>query len=372
MSRMFSAYVAWAYFRSPNSILRSLRWISRGAMLGLALSLSILIVTLSVMNGFERDIRHKLLTKSPHIIAFHTHELALPEEQEKILQVEKAYQVRLLLPQWNYQQIHASVSDRVETRQISSALLSTHTLAHFIDFIGICSSSQTLTQFSLDDFTVFDDRSPILLLPMKDFAIVKDLGAVKIQGFWLHDPFDVDAVTFSLKQKYPHVQILSWKDQHQSFFDALSGEKRLISFVLSLLIILIYIQFALTLVLLFNDKKHDLIVLNSCCENKNMVYETFFLYGCYNVVFGTVIGLIGGSFIATILPSLTQFLENTFQFEFLPYQHYSSHTLPSDLLYSDLIYTGLFALIFGVLTSHVLANYGQSRARRERTYKGIS
>ncbi len=371
MSRFFSCHVAWAYFKSSHTKVRSLRLIARGAMLGLALSLMILIMTLSVMNGFERDLRKKLLTQSPHIIAFHTHDLIVPATvSSRVAKVEKSYQVRLLLPQFQFQQIYVSVTDRVLSRQISTALLAEKNIPEKIEFVGLKSPGSQFTQFSLDGFHSFSDPSPLLLLPLVDLPFVKDLGAVKIQGFWLHDPFDVAEVTAALAYKYPFIKFLSWQDQHQSFFDALAGEKRLISLVLGFLIVLIYVQFALTLVLIFHDKKQDLIVLSSCCKNKNMVYETFFWYGAYNVFFGTILGTAAGAFGAVYLPSLTAFLEKTFQFQILPYKHYNSSTLPSQLLVTDLLYTSFFALILGLLTSHALARYGNARSFKYRLSLG--
>ncbi len=366
MSRFFSSQVAWAYFNSSHTKSRSLRLIARGAMLGLALSLMILIVTLSVMNGFERDTRSKLLTKSPHIVAFSTHDLNIPSESSKILQIEKSYQVRLLLPQLQYQQIHATVTDRVSSRQISTGLLSDKKIPANLDFVGLKAPGTAFYQFSLDQFKSFSDPAPLILLPMSDLDQVKDLGSVKTQGFWLNDPFDVDQVSRALRTKYPFVKIISWKDQYQSFFDAFAGEKRLISLVLGFLIVLIYVQFALTLVLIFNDKKQDLIVLSICCNNKNMVYETFFFYGALNVIFGTIMGLVCGSIASFWLPSITSLLEKTFHFQFLPYQHYVSSSLPSQLFVSDIMYTGLFAIFLGLCTSHVLARYGQSSSQKYR------
>jgi ABC-type lipoprotein release transport system permease subunit len=105
---MLAIKLAWLYFAKPQSS-SLLKIIPRAAMLGLAFSLTIFITTLSVMNGFERDIRDRLLNRAPHLILFEEKkintELLEPAIRKNIKAQEFFVQTKMILPDFSYQLI---------------------------------------------------------------------------------------------------------------------------------------------------------------------------------------------------------------------------------------------------------------------------
>ncbi|MBM4222542.1 MAG: ABC transporter permease [Gammaproteobacteria bacterium] len=361
----FFIRLAWAYFCSHHSHIRVLKVVGRAATIGLSLSLTILIVTLSVMNGFERQVRQKIFDQMPHVVAFHTHGLT-PPENLGVVRIEHAYQTKLFLPRMGYQQVNAIITDRVDRRQMTAPIynrLFLQSEKEQVAFIGILRTpsyqSMPFSTLMFNDFTPTHTAPLSVLFPLSDLSRFANIELTKTQGFWLENPFAVDQFVSEMKNIFgSDVDFMTWKDQHKTFFDALKGEKRLISLVLSFLILLIYGQFALTLILLFQDKRQDFVTLQACTAKRDrLLYRTFFAYGCLNIIVGLIVGLGGGCLLSLWLPNIVKYLENVFSFQFLPYQHYHTDTLPSELLFSDVLITGLFTCAVGVVTCHVLARY---------------
>lgn len=327
---------------------------SRLATVGLGLSLSVLIVTLSVMNGFEKDIRDALFLKTPHIIALHTHQIdSYPPE---IVFSDKYYQLRVLLPQSFFQQALVLISSRWENRLVSTSLFYKKDIPASLEVLSVGAHYQ-MRPLLLNDIHSFQDYQPVLLLPIQDAEIFDKKNLITTQGFWVKNPFEVDRVLSDLQVLYPHVKFLTWSEQYQQFFDAMMSEKILLSIVLSFLIVLIYGQFALTLILIFNDKKEDMNTLRHYSFSSFCACKTLFYYGLYNVCIGVILGLFGGVTFSLILPDSVAVVEKILGYRFLPQRRFFEYSLPTEISAQDLVWTSGLTFVFGVFVSYLLAQY---------------
>ncbi len=335
---------------------------SRLATLGLGLSLSILIVTLSVMNGFEKDIRDALFLKTPHIVAFHTHQI--DSSFSEILFSDKYYQLKVLLPQSFFQQSLVLISPRWTHRKISTTLFPQNEVPLNLELLAVGSRYQMQPIF-LKDVQSLQDYQPVVLLPIEDLSLFDQNTLIKTQGFWVNDPFKVDAVLKDLEKSYPTVKFMTWAQQYQQFFDAITSEKILLSIVLSFLILLIYGQFSLTLILIFNDKRDDIETLANYAHDAFCAYRTLFYYGLYNVFIGVSLGLIGGTVFSALLPDTVAFFEKILGYRFLPQRRFFEYSLPTQLYWNDLIWTAGLTFAFGVCISYLLARYAFYKAQKD-------
>ena len=117
--------IAWRYFFSPSKTTPKL--IPRAGMFGLALSIIVLLTTLSVMNGFDRHIKNNVIARLPHMSSPTLNlEQAQQIQQSYFSKIEKVgvfEQTRILVPQWNYLQVSVFISDTIAEPAISSRLL---------------------------------------------------------------------------------------------------------------------------------------------------------------------------------------------------------------------------------------------------------
>ena len=354
--------VALRYFFFPKK--DTPKVIPRAGTLGLALSITILLTTLSVMNGFDIHIKEKVMSRMPHIYSSTIENKELKKlSHEYSSQIDKVgtfYQTKLLVPKWNYLQVHVFISDDFDVPMISSALASQYSWSpqEEIELWGF-SHKKIFGKSYPHNYKVLIEGERVdsiyaIYLPSYFAQKFKALSLQNITGFWLKDPFDAQKMKLEFKNKASNDIFYSWVDQYVSLFEALSAEKRLVGVVLSLLIILIFFQLNLTMILIFKDKQKDMVALFCFLNGRKSIFRVFFSYALINIVFGVIFGALLGWMVSNYLPMAVSFIEQLFNFEILPYGQYAFDTLPSLFLISDLIYVSIFSLITGVICSYFL------------------
>lgn len=351
--------VALRYFFAPRD--NTPKVIPRAGTIALALSITVLIATLSVMNGFDRSIKESILSKMPHIFSttLKSHRVDASSHQN-IIDTGSFYQTRVFVPHWNYRQVHVFFSERFEKPMISSALFKEHflPLPSELEVVGFKEKKlfkkPVAQSLYLTIEAVRKDTSASLYLPLSFLEQFQSLPLTELTGFWLEDPFAVDPVASHLQKTYPHEHFYTWKSQHEALFKALLAEKRLVSVVLSLLVILIFIQITLTMILIFKDKQKDMVALSCYFQGQKSVFKVFFFYAIINIVLGILFGSVLGISLSYYLPDIVHFLEGLLHMDVLPYDEYGFDKLPSYFLFSDFIGVTSFSFVLGVLCSYFL------------------
>ena len=330
-------------------------------MFGLALSLVVLISTLSVMNGFERDIRTKLLSRAPHMLVWGQQRLDYEIKSSLATLVQKQdyfYQTKMLLPDYQFQQIQVIFSEAIDKPTVSSSLAAIINTSRPLSLMSF-GKKKVLWQpvphvLSIAPEATKEDDLLTYYLPLSYKERFPELTLLPMVGLWLHDPMLVEQVQRELHNLYPEYTVTSWKDSYSSLFEALHAEKRLIFIVLSMLVVLIYVQLALTLLLIFKEKEKEMISLYFFWRGWPAVYRVFMRYGLLNVTFGTILGCLFGALVSRALPSVVAFLEKTFNMTVLPYEQYSFKQLPSELMMSDVFLVGGGTFLLGFVFCHFL------------------
>lgn len=356
--------IAWRYFFSPSTTTPKL--IPRAGMFGLALSIIVLLTTLSVMNGFDRHIKNNVIARLPHMSSPTLNlEQAQQLQQSYSSKIEKVgvfEQTRVLVPQWNYLQVSVFISDAIEEPAVSSRLFEQFNfqLPSSIECLGF-SSKKVLGQaypinLNLKIDSVHDDSVYAFYFPTSYKETFSRLSLQPITAMWVFDPINVQSLKSQIQSDYPQHLFYSWVDQYSSLFDALAAEKRLVGIVLSLLIILIFCQLNLTMMLIFKDKQKDMVTLACFLRKKESIKAVFSFYSGFNILFGVALGSVLGWLTSIYLPSVLSFFEKNFGFEVLPYGQYAFDRLPSLFLISDLLLVSTFALVVGGLCSALLVH----------------
>jgi lipoprotein-releasing system permease protein len=146
-------------------------------------------------------------------------------------------------------------------------------------------------------------------------------------------------------------RVRDWTQEHSNFFRAVQTEKVVMFVILSLIIAVAAFNLVSTLVMLVTDKQSDIAILRTLGMTPGSVMGVFVVQGVVVGVIGIGLGLIGGIALAENVSEVMHFLERTFGFQLFPAEVYYISDLPSDLRANDVLrITGLSFLIAALAT----------------------
>ncbi len=385
---------------------RFISFISLISMLGLALGVAALIVVLSVMNGFQKELRTRILGVASHAqISGAEGELA--DWQAAAAAVERHPRVVAAAP---YVQQQAMLSfdgqvkgalvrgvlpdaeDRVAdfARHMKTGALERLRPGEFGIVIG-AELAYALRVFSGDKITLIAPQgmvTPAAVLPrMKQFTVVgifevgmyeydsglalihledaqklyqmgTDVSGVRLK---LDDLFAAPGVVRELAGRLGgDLRVSDWTRSHANFFRAVQIEKNMMFLILLLIVAVAAFNIVSTLVMTVTDKRADIAILRTLGASPGSIMRIFIIQGTLIGVIGLALGVAGGVALALNVETVVPFLERVFGIQFLAKDVYYISDLPSDLHWSDV---GIIAATSFVLT--VLATiYPSWRAAR--------
>ena len=395
MKSNLSFYIGMRYALSKRKE-GFLSFISGFSFFAMAIGVMTLIVVLSVMNGFDREIKNRLLNVIPHITL--TDPNGLTTEQinhlsSKLREVNP--QIRSISP---YVENHAMLAadnrqQAVVVRGISDSwssadLLSDKMLIGSVDDLqsrqfGILLGSQLIRQLGL---SIGDQVELILpklsVTPLGAFPRLKrmtimgvfEVGAqvdattayiheldarllmryqdaypgIQIQ---LHDPFAADAIVEQLEETLPStLDRQSWTAEMSTLFQAMRMEKTVVGLLLSVIIAVAAFNIIACLVLMVADKRKDIAVLRTLGARSDQIVKLFIIQGSAIGILGAFFGLIVGCLVALFIGDIIAFVESiTGQSLFDP-SIYMISVLPSKLLLNDVL-----MVVFGASLTSLLA-----------------
>ena len=389
-------------------------FISLISMLGIALGVMALIVVLSVMNGFEKELRGRILGMVSHVTVT---SFRGPMQEWEALR-EQALEHSSVIGAAPYTEAEAMVSNRSSVsgalvRGIDPGLESGVSEIHqnmkfgaLEDLVageyGIVLGSglaNTLDVVPGDRITMVTPQansSPMGFLPrLRRFRVV---GIFEI-GVYEYDRssalvhyedasrlFRLDGGVSGLRLKLDDLDLAplvrndlkqniglqywvsDWTLRHSNYFKAVRTEKTVMFIILSLIVAVAAFNIVSTLVMVVTDKQSDIAILRTLGMSPTSIMWVFMvqgtLIGLVGMLFGLASGIAVASHIETIIPALEQF----FQTQFLPRGVYPITELPSEMKQSDLIRISL--LSFGI--SIVATLYPAWRASRTRPAEALS
>lgn len=385
-------FVGLRYLRAKRRT-RFVSFITLISLLGIALGVAALIVILSVMNGFESDLRSRLLSMSAHGSVAATEGptenwQALQEvitgtdgivaaapfvEMEGMIQAERelfAVIVHGIDPTLEV----AMASDTINMLEGSltalvageRSLIVGRDLAYDLGAsvgdsvvllvpkpVGDGTLEPVLERFVLRGVFsagVPDHDGVLALAHIRDVANVLDYGDhVDAVRFRADDVFAAPALAQSiaatLGQQY---QASDWTIENGSYFRAIRLEKMMMALMLSLIIGVAAFNIVASLVMVVTDKTTDIAVLRTLGMGPGGVVRIFFVQGAVIGWLGVVLGVVLGVLLAINVPTIVPLLEQTFGFQIMPGDVYYVTRIPSELDWSDV---GIIAFAALLLTS---------------------
>ncbi len=367
-------------------------FISIASMAGIALGVMALIVVLSVMNGFQEELRARILGVAAHLeisgpgdrLADWRGVLAQAKQNAEVVSgapyvnaqgmlangdMVRGAIIRGVLPERESQVADFSrymkagkLSDLkpgefgiVLGRELARALnvypgdkLVLLTPQGNITPAGVMPRVKQFTVTGFFEAGMFEYDSGLALIHMQDaqkmLRLGEDVSGVRLK---LAELFRAPFVTRDLSDRLSgHYYITDWTQSHANFFRAVAIEKRMMFLILLLIVAVAAFNIVSTLVMAVTDKQSDIAILRTLGARPASIMKIFIVQGAFIGVFGTVIGVAAGVLMALNLETVVPFIERMAGMDLFPADVYYINELPSKLVWNDVgVIAGISLLI---------------------------
>jgi lipoprotein-releasing system permease protein len=373
-------------------------FISLISLLGITLGMTALITVMSVMNGFQKEVRTRILGVASHVqvsgidgtltgwrrVAGETlrHpevEAAAPFVSAQGMvsygQIVSGVAVRGILPEMENDvadfagmMVDGELSDLVPGgfgmvigRELARALgVFTGDKIVLISPQGQVTPAGILPR--LKQFTItgifqaghFEYDSTLVLIHMSDAQKLYRMGEDEVSGvrLKLRDLFHAPQVVRELAPMISaDVYISDWSRQHANYFRAIQIEKRMLSLILALIIAVAAFNIVSTLVMAVTDKQSDIAILRTLGASPRSIMKVFIVQGTLIGVLGTTLGVIGGVLLAYNIEAVIAAIERIFSVQFLSREVYYISEIPSDLQLPDVITVAAVSFVLTLLAT---------------------
>ncbi len=372
-------------------------FISLTSMLGIALGVTALITVLSVMNGFEKELRERILGMASHAtitgydntlqhwqsladIAHQHPEVvgAAPyiEGEGMLSNGEQVSGVALRGIDVAYEGEVSEVAEKMIAGDLELLQPGEYGIVLGIDLArglgvllgdkvslivskanispaGIMPRMKRFTVVGIFEVGMYEYDSSLALLQIKDAAkLYKMDGEVTGLRLKLKDMFMAPQVARELVEGQLGSYYMSdWTRKHANFFRAIQIEKTMMFLILSLIIAVAAFNIVSTLVMVVTDKSADIAILRTLGATPTTVLLIFMVQGCVIGFIGTTLGFLGGVSLALNVDTIVPALESLLKTKFLDASVYYITELPSDLQWNDVIKITSISFVLSLLAT---------------------
>ena len=392
----YELFIGLRYTRARQRS-RFISFISLVSVIGIALGITVLITVLSVMNGFQREVRTRILSVASHIqISGPANSLAdwhavadkasqnpevvaaapyvtaqgllssggtvrgayirgiIPEAEEKVADLAKHMasgslgalkggEFGIVLGIELARALSVAVGDKVVLIAPQGQVTPAGIMPRLRQFtvVGI---------FSVDHY---EYDSGLGLVDLQDAQTLYRMGE-QVSGvrLKLKDLFNATRVSRELAQSLgPDAYITDWTRLNANFFRAVDIEKRMMFLIVFLIIAVAAFNIVSSLFMAVKDKQADIAILRTLGASPGSVMKIFLIQGTLIGLMGTLAGIAGGIALAVNVDVVVPFIENLFGFKFLSKDVYQISDLPSELRMADVLLTAFFSFVVSMLAT---------------------
>ena len=366
--------------------------ISIFSFIGISLGVAVLIIVMSVMNGFRTELVNK-------IVGFNAHITVKP--YENIIEVDKLKKTKLKLISKNLMLnnsgeailIKSDISKGVVLRGYKNKDFSKLEIVNNKNFIG---NKNNLTanhlsigkelSFTLDlkigdTITIMSSvgvETIVGTLPKQKSFIVASLFESGLNDFdnnvafinlntleeffnlesknrnlevYLKNPKNIDSQKAILQNIFPNDFVYSWADMNSSLFSALKVERNVMFIILSLIIIVAAFNIISGLTILVKNKTREIAILKSIGVLNKSIIKIFFLVGVIIGTSATIFGIILGVTFSTYVENFRQLLSSMFNISLFPEEIYFLSSMPSEINPISIIIISICSILTTVIVS---------------------
>ena len=385
-----------------------LKIISIFSFLGIMLGVAILIIVMSVMNGFRSELTNKILGINPHImIQIYESELSdtyISNLKEKYsdfkinrtfngeaVVISKEFTKGVLIKGINKNEknnhdflnkyiIDGNYNNFTEGSVILGNELAISLGVKVNDKFNIISSSfigtplgnlprqETFTVAAIINSGFYEFDQNIVFMRQKDslFLFDKNKKDLTIE-IYLNDPLKADSYKSEIQNLDDRFFVYTWTDLNKSFFGALKIERNVMFIILTLIIIVAAFNIISGLTILIKNKTKEIAVLKTLGLSDNSITKTFFLTGFTIGVLASITGVILGILFSFYIENIRFFVSTVFNLEIFPSDVYFLDKMPSDI---NILSVGVI-FIFSLLISAVASFFPARIVSKMKTIKAL-
>lgn len=387
---MLARFIAWRYAqaRSGSALLG---FISRVSMAGLVVAVALLITVLAVMNGFEHELRTRILRVVP-AITLYPEEDEISDWQALAQQVLRNPHVVAASPLIEAQGLLVMGSAAEPVLLFATDPAAESKLSHFENFVSADAwqawladpQSVLISQKIAKKLGVHAGGTAVVMLPgvggnqsapgilslriagvyetgteVDNHLVMAQLPLLQKQyamngvaaiRFSVDNWLQADAIAWSLVQQLPpHYSMKTWLQTHGNLYEAIRMSRQLVVLMLVIIIVIAAFNVVCSLVLVVADKRGDIAILRAMGVPNKSIMQIFMMHGLLIGTMGTAIGAAAGCVLALAMPSIAQGLQTLLGVQFLSTDVYPVNYLPSDLRAVDVsVVVGTALLISGL------------------------
>ncbi len=366
--------------------------ISIFSFIGISLGVAVLIIVMSVMNGFRAELINKIVGFNPHITA---------QPYEKKIDIESINKSKINLISENLILSNSGEAIIINKKNSKGIVLRGYLKEDFdnlqivnnADFVGNKKSlskndisigkelSFTLNLKIGDKITIMSSsgiETIIGNLPKQKTFVVSSLfqsglvdfdnniafiNLVTLENFfsfdksdrnleiYLKDPENIEKQKQIVQNILPNEFVYSWSDMNSSLFSALKVERNVMFIILSLIIIVAAFNIISGLTILVKNKTREIAVLKSIGVLNKSIVKIFFLIGVIIGTVATIFGIILGVTFSIYVENLRQFISTTFNISLFPEEIYFLSTMPSEINVFSIFIISICSIFITVIVS---------------------
>ncbi len=169
--------------------------------------------------------------------------------------------------------------------------------------------------------------------------------------FYFKDPKNIEIHKRKLTGLFPDELVYTWSDMNKSLFSALKVERNVMFIILSLIIIVAAFNIISGLTILVKNKTRDIGILKSIGVSSKSIKKIFFLVGFFIGTSATLFGVFVGTLFSIYIESIRQFISNIFGISLFPEDIYILNSMPSEINIISIIIISLCSIIATILVS---------------------
>ena len=372
-------------------------FISLISMAGIALGVMALIVVLSVMNGFQKELRTRILGVASHVqvsgvnnkLADWPAAVAEVSRHPRVVgaapfinaqgllsfgQVVRGSIVRGVIPE--LEEKVAEIGEHMRAGRLDAltagefGIVLGSELARALGVLngekvviiapqgqvtpaGVVPRLKQFTVVGIFEVGMFEYDSGLALIHLEDAQKLFQMGDM-VSGvrLKLDDLYAARTVAREIMAKFDaNTYATDWTKSHANFFRAVEIEKRVMFIILLLIVAVAAFNIVSTLVMAVTDKQADIAILRTLGASPASILQIFVVQGVLIGVIGTLIGVVGGVLLGLNVDVAVPALERLFSVQFLSKDIYYISDLPSDVQWPDVIVIGVVSLVISFVAT---------------------
>jgi lipoprotein-releasing system permease protein len=366
--------------------------ISIFSFIGISLGVAVLIIVMSVMNGFRAELINKIVGFNAHVtvkpyessislkkldnenMKLVSKELILSNSGEAIV-ISKDYTKGLILRGYsaeNFLKLDVVKKGNLigKSNQLSKKSISIgKELSFNLDLgvgdkvsimspvgietiIGNLPRQETFSISSIFDSGLADFDANIAFINLDTlenfFNLKKEKRYLEI---YLNNPSNIEEEKNKIQKIFKNEFVYSWADMNSSLFSALKVERNVMFIILSLIIVVAAFNIISGLTILVKNKTRDIAILKSIGVLNKSIVKVFFLVGVIIGTTATFFGIFLGVIFSLYIENLREFLSNTFNISLFPEEIYFLSTMPSEINPTSIFIISLCSIFITIIVS---------------------